>query len=124
MPALESFGMQPVADLATIVAIRATVATVGLSGELIDYIVDVVRATRENPSLSFGASPRAATMLAAASRAYAVLRGREFVIPDDVKAIAAPALRHRVVLAPGAEIEGLDSDTVIAQIMEAVPAPR
>jgi MoxR-like ATPase len=83
-----------------------------------------VRATRERPSIAFGASPRAATMLCTASRAYAALQGRDFVLPDDVKNLAVPALRHRIVLAPGAEIEGLTPDAVGRQILEQVPVPR
>ena len=97
---------------------------VRLSDDIVDYIVDLVRATREHPALQYGASPRAADMLATAARAFAALDGRDYVIPDDVKALAPPALRHRVVLAPGAEIEGLDADEIVAQILEQVPAPR
>ena len=124
MPKLTDFGIATVATLEDIVQIRAFVAKIRLSSDLVDYIVDVIRATRELPSLQFGASPRCATMLASSTRAYAALQGRDFAIPDDIKMLAAPALRHRVVLAPGAEIEGLDSDQVIAQILEQVPAPR
>jgi MoxR-like ATPase len=83
-----------------------------------------VRATREKPTLLFGASPRSANMLATAARAYAVLLGRDYVIPDDVKALAQPALRHRLVLAPGAEIEGVTVENVLGQILDQVPAPR
>jgi MoxR-like ATPase len=89
-----------------------------------EYIVDVVRSTREEPSLSYGASPRAANMLAVASRAVAVLEGRDFVIPDDAKRLARPLLGHRVVLAPDAEMEGLTSTEVLTRIVEQVPAPR
>src|SRR5438477_9343447 len=104
MPRLSDFQVQPVADLATIVAMRTAVAQIRVSDAIVDYIVDMIRATRERPSISYGASPRAATMLATASRAYAAMQGRDFVLPDDVKALAIPALRHRIVLAPGAEI--------------------
>jgi len=124
MPKLADFGIQPVADLATLVAARQLVATIKMSEQIVDYVVDLIRATRERPSLAFGASPRAATMLAMAARATAAIAGRDFVIPDDVKAIAVPGLRHRVVLAPGAEIEGLTTEIVIRQILEQVPAPR
>ena len=124
MPRLSELGIEPVADLGTIVAIRQFVRQIRVSEANVDYIVDLVRATRERPSLSFGASPRAATMIAMAARSYAALQGRDFVIPDDVKQLAVPALRHRVVLAPGAEIEGLSGDAVIRQILEQVPAPR
>ena len=124
MPNLEEFDIETVATLDDIKRIRAFVADIRLSRDLIDYIVDLIRATREHPSLQFGASPRSATMLASSARAYAALQGRDFAIPDDIKALAAPALRHRVVLAPGAEIEGSDSDMVIGQILEQVAAPR
>ena len=113
---LEDFGLQPVRrSRGTLRELREAVARVTLPDALIDYIVDLVRATREHASLEVGASPRAATMLAAAARAYAVLQGRDFVIPDDVKTLALPALRHRVVLSPCAEIEGLTADRIIAR---------
>jgi MoxR-like ATPase len=124
MPTLADFGVTPVATLTEITAIRQTVEGIHLSPDIVDYIVDIVRATREHPSLQFGASPRAANMLASAARAFAALNGRDYVIPDDVKFLAAPTLRHRLVLAPGAEIEGLDTDKVVAQILEQVSAPR
>jgi MoxR-like ATPase len=124
MPELASFGLEAVADAAALGAARRTIAALRLSDDLIDYIVDVVRATREHESLEFGASPRSANMIATASRAYAAMQGRDYVIPDDVKFIALPALRHRVVLAPGAEIEGLQADAVLQQILEQIPAPR
>ncbi len=103
---------------------RGVVAQIRLSDEMIDYIVALVRATRDRAALLVGASPRSANMLATAARAHAALAGRDFVIPDDVKALALPALRHRVVLAPGAEIEGMTTETVIRQVLEQVPAPR
>ena len=72
----------------------------------------------------FERAPRAANMLATAARAHAAILGRDYVIPDDVKRLAAPALRHRVVLAPGAEIEGQNADQIVSQIVEQVAAPR
>ena len=124
MPRLTDFQIRPVADLGTIVAMREAITQIRVSDAIIDYIVDLVRATRERPSISYGASPRAATMLTTASRAYAAMQARDYVLPDDVKALAIPALRHRIVLAPGAEIEGLTTEQVIRQIVEQVPAPR
>ena len=124
MPELATFGLEAVADAAALAVARRTIADLRLSGELIDYIVDIVRATREHESLEFGASPRSANMIATASRAYAAMQGRDYVIPDDVKFITLPALRHRVVLAPGAEIEGLQADAVLRQVLEQIPAPR
>jgi MoxR-like ATPase len=124
MPKIEEFGIEAVADLERLTAMRRIVQQVKLSDAILDYIVDLIRATRERSSLSFGASPRAATMLASAARAYAALNGRDFVLPDDVKTLAVPALRHRVVLSPGAEIEGLSAEAVVRQILEQVAAPR
>jgi len=124
MPRLSDFNIQPIADLGGLVAMRQAVQQVRTSDGILDYIVDLVRATRQRPSLAFGASPRAATMLTNATRAYAALRGRDYVLPDDVKELVIPALRHRVVLAPGAEIEGLSAEGVLRQLLEQVPAPR
>ena len=103
---------------------RKVAVGVRLSQEIVAYVVDLVRATRDHPSLQFGASPRAANMLATAARAYAAIEGRDYVIPDDVKFLSVPCLRHRLVLAPGAEIEGITVEHVIAQIIDQVPAPR
>jgi MoxR-like ATPase len=91
---------------------------------MIGYIVDLVRATREHTALSVGASPRAAGALAVATRAFAAMQGRDFAIPDDTKQLAIPALRHRVVLAPGAEIDGTTAAHVVSTLVDQVPAPR
>jgi MoxR-like ATPase len=119
-----AMGVAQVADAAWIRAAADTVAAVRLSDEIIDYVLDLVRATRETPDLQTGASPRGAAMLALAARARAILDGRDYAIPDDVKALALPALRHRVILSPGAEIEGRQVDQVVAGIVEQVEAPR
>jgi MoxR-like ATPase len=124
MPSVADFHIAPVADLAAIEDARATVRAVKLADDVADYVVDLVRATRGRPTIACGASPRAASMLASASRALAVLRGRDFVTPDDVKALAVPALRHRLVLAPGAEIEGLSAEAEVRHVVEEVAAPR
>ncbi len=124
MPKLDEFGIKPVADVKTLARIRETVTQIRLSDALIDYIVDVVRASREHSSLEVGASTRAANMLATAARSYAALQGRDFVIPDDVKSLALPALRHRLMLSPSAEIEGLTTDRILQEILDRTPAPR
>jgi MoxR-like ATPase len=100
------------------------VATVPMVDEVTDYVVNLIRATREAADLETGASPRAAAMLAGAARARAALDGRDYVIPDDVKALAPAVLRHRVALSPAAEIEGRPVETVIARLIDAVEAPR
>jgi MoxR-like ATPase len=124
MPQLAGFGLRVVADAAVLDAIRGAVERVTLTEQVIAYIVDLVRATREHASLQVGASPRAANMLAAASRAVAVLHGRDFVIPDDVKELVLPVLRHRVVPNASAEIEGLTADRILRQTVDRTSAPR
>jgi MoxR-like ATPase len=123
-PPIEAFGLARVASLADLVEMRRTVASIRLEEPVVDYVVDLVRATRGKPALLCGASPRAASMLATAARAQAAIQGRDFVIPDDVKALVLPVLRHRVVLAPGAEIEGLTADAAVARLLDEVEAPR
>jgi len=124
MPDLDAFGLAKVCDLAGLEEVRGVVRDVKMAPEVVDYVVDIVRATRERPSLHCGASPRAANMLASASRALAAVLGRDFVIPDDVKRLAAPTLAHRVVLSASAEIEGLDARSAVRQVVDAVQAPR
>jgi MoxR-like ATPase len=124
MPNLADFGLRAVADLDALREIREAVRAVTLTDQIIAYIVDLIRSTREHASLQVGASPRAANMLAAASRAFAVLQGRDFVIPDDVKALALPTLRHRVMPNAAAEIEGLTTDTILRQTLDRTGAPR
>ena len=119
-----AFGVEPVAGMAELDAVRSFVEGIRLGDDLVDYVVDLVRASREHPGLSFGASPRAANMLAAAARAYAALDGRDYVIPDDIKYLAPPCLRHRIVLSPGSEIEGLHADQIVAEIIEQNPVPK
>ena len=117
-------GIEAVADMPQLREVRQHVQGIRLADDLVDYVVDIVRATREHPGLAHGASPRAANMLASASRAYAVLAGRDYVIPDDIKQLAAPTLRHRLGLSPTAEIEELGADGIIAEITGRIPAPK
>ena len=124
MAELSAFDIEPVAEVDALEAVREFVKGIRLSDALVDYVVDLVRASREHPGLSFGASPRAATKLAAASRAAAALAGRDYVIPDDVKSLAKPMLRHRLVLSPAAEFEGLDADRIVAEIVDQTVVPK
>ena len=119
-----TFGVSAVVTPAELNEAVASVATVKVKEDIAGYIVDVVRATRQTPALETGASPRAAAAIAAAARARAALDGRDFVIPDDVKTLARPALRHRVILSPAAEIEGRSTDETLATIIDQTPAPR
>jgi len=124
MPRMESFGLARIADREFLAEAREQVAGLRLADEVMDYVVDLVRATREHPALRVGGSPRACNMLAAAARALAVLEGRDFVIPDDVKRLVRPVLRHRVIVSPAAEVEGRTAEQVIEQVVAQVPAPR
>ena len=103
---------------------QETVRQLHLSEEMVRYIVSLVRATRTHTHLLHGASPRSANMLATAARALAAIRGRPYVIPDDVKELFLPALRHRVVLTPAAHIEAIGPDDILRQVIASVPAPR
>jgi MoxR-like ATPase len=119
-----AMGVERVIDPASLEAALAAVAGVRLTDEIVGYVLDLVRATRETADLESGASPRSAAQLALAARARAALDGRDYAIPDDVKALALPALRHRVILSPAAEIDGRRADEVIAGLVEQAAAPR
>ena len=117
-------GVGLAADRAAVAAAAMAIRDIRLVPEIVGYVVGLVRATRETPDIETGASPRSAAMLATAARARAALQGRDYVIPDDVKALALPALRHRVILSPAAEIEGRQVDQIIQGLIERVEAPR
>ncbi|MDH3626793.1 MAG: MoxR family ATPase [Acidobacteriota bacterium] len=124
IPSLQELGLLQLVDSDWLAAARAFVAQRTLTDELVDYIVRLVRATREHAALQVGGSPRSANMLAIASRAMAVLDGRDFVIPDDVKQLFLPAMRHRVVLSASAEVEGHTPDSVLSTILVETEVPR
>ncbi|MEO1730878.1 MAG: MoxR family ATPase [Pseudomonadota bacterium] len=117
-------GVTAVADAATLAAATAALDQVTVAQEITNYVVRLIRATREHAELSVGASPRAAVVLANAARARAALDGRAYAIPDDVKALAVPVLRHRLTLSPAAEIEGRDIEALVAELVESTEAPR
>jgi MoxR-like ATPase len=121
---LRAAGVRPVAGPADLATARDAVAKTTVSPEITGYVVDLCRATRESPSLTLGVSPRGATALLSTARAWAWLTGRDYVIPDDVKALALPTLRHRAQLRPEAEMEGVTADAVIDAILARVPVPR
>jgi len=120
------------AEPGQVLAARAQIAAIHLDPRLADYIVDLVRATREPaaiglgalaPMIAYGASPRASIALAQTSRARAYLGGRDFVTPEDIQDLAPDVMRHRIVLTFDAEAEGLDTDGVVRQVLGAVPVP-
>jgi MoxR-like ATPase len=117
-------GVRAVAGPAQVRAAATGVRGVSVSAEVTGYIVDIARATRVSPSLSLGVSPRGATALLRTSRAWAWLQGRSFVTPDDVKALAAATLAHRLGLRPEAELEGVAVTAVLASALDSVTVPR
>jgi MoxR-like ATPase len=124
MTDLAAFGMKPVASVADVMAARATLAGVVVDAGVVGYTAQIVRATREHPSVLLGASPRAGVSLLVASKAFAMLAGRDFVTPDDVKAMSARCLRHRIIVRPEVEIEGLGTDAVLSDVLDKVAVPR
>jgi MoxR-like ATPase len=115
--------LQAVAKAGDVVKMIDIAAQVHVADALKAYIVDVLNATRGHRETQLGASPRAGIMLMRASRALAAAEGREFVTPDDVKALAAPVLAHRLILTPEAQLGGVDTDEVVADVLEEVPVP-
>jgi MoxR-like ATPase len=123
--------IEAVADAESLARCREIVAGVHVESVVLDYVVDLVQATRDPSAagldvgrfIEYGASPRASLAIAAGAKAHAVLQGRAFVTPDDVKAVAVPCLRHRVLLTYEAEAEGQDVDSVIAGILHHLPTP-
>jgi len=122
--ALDALGIQAVAGGALIESCRQAVRRVEVQDDVAAYILDIVRGTRETAYLSLGGSPRASAILLAACKAVAALRGRSFVTPDDAKEMARPTLRHRVLLQPEAELDGLTPDLAIDTVVSAIPVPR
>jgi len=119
----ESFGIEPVVDGDGLRRLRRVVREVHVEPSVRDYITRIVRATREHPSFTLGASPRAGVGLFLAARARAVLEGRDFSVPDDVKSIAPAVLRHRVILTPEMEVEGRGVDLHLDHLLDSVEAP-
>ena len=120
--ALEAVG--PVLSADQLATLRGQVHQVHVEDKLFDYIAQVVLATRANKSLYLGASPRASVALLNGAKALATLRGRDFITPEDVQELAAPVLRHRILLTPEREMEGGTADEVIAQLVQKIEVPR
>jgi MoxR-like ATPase len=107
-----------------VVALQAAAAAIRVEGSVREYAVRIARATRERGDVSIGSGPRGAIAMIRAARAEALLAGREYVVPDDVKQMALPALRHRILLSPEAELEGQTPDSVVTAVLDEVEAPR
>jgi len=121
---LASAGLSPIADVATVMDLREQVQAIKVDDSVADYLVAVCRASRTMPEVQYGASVRGALGLMHASKAAAAFTGRDYVTPDDVKAVAAPVLRHRIILKPEAELDGLHADDAVQRILATVPVPR
>lgn len=123
-------GQQPVQEINAVLsaeqiqAFRLAVQNIHVEQNLIRYIAQIIHETRNNPSLFLGASPRASVAVLNSAKSYAALHGRDFVTPEDIKYVALPVLRHRVVLTPDKEMEGITSDEVVKQIINKVEIPR
>ncbi len=121
---LQTEDPEPALDIEAFLQIRQDIQKITLSDSLYDYIMQMVRKTRDTDAIIHGASTRAGIAIANVSKAWAYLAGRGYVTPDDVKVVARPALRHRIILAPHMEMEGATNDQIIQDIVGAVPVPR
>lgn len=121
---LENENINGVCNPEDIKRCREEIKGVRVSDEIINYITSIIRATRNSPSLILGASPRASIALLLTSKTYAAIQGRSYVIPEDVKDLALPVLRHRIILKPEAGIDGLGNDDVVSSILSKVEVPR
>jgi MoxR-like ATPase len=124
LPHPAEMGIAAVAGSGVLDAAVQAVRGVTMAESVLDYVVRLIRSTRDSPDLSCGASPRAAVLLAGAARARAALDGRDYAVPDDVKSLAVAVLRHRLLLSPAAEIEGKQVEALVAQLVEQTEAPR
>ena len=121
---LDDVGINAVATKADLEGIRKEILGIKVDEAILDYIIEIARSSREDDDLLLGASPRAAITLLLTSKTLAACRGRDFVVPDDIQELAYPTLRHRLLLRPEAEIEGIRPDEVIARIVDKIPVPR
>ncbi len=116
--------LKPIAAVSEVLEARQQVRSLEVSEALLDYLMALIQRTRQHPDLALGASPRSAVAWLQASKANAWLSGRDYVTPDDVKAIAPPLLRHRLIMRPEAQLDGLKIDSVIGSLLGQVPVPR
>ncbi|MGI5816803.1 MAG: AAA family ATPase [Armatimonadota bacterium] len=121
---LAGAGIEPVVEDGQLRRCRAEIGSVRVEDDLFGYISSITRATRDSPNVMLGCSPRASVMLLLTARVLAALRGRDYLIPDDVKEMAAPTLRHRMILRPEADIEGVSADDIVTGVLAAIEVPR
>lgn len=121
---LDSDAIHPVLTASDIVTMQNALQSITIKEELVSYVVDLIRTSRETDSIQVGAGPRATQALLLSSRAYAAIQGRDFVTPDDIHEMTRPVLSHRIVLRPEYEIEGVTTDEAIRKLLESVAVPR
>ena len=121
---LDRAGLQPMVRSSDLPALRDEIRSVTVEDGILAYITQIAAATRRSPDLMLGGSPRASIASLLTAKTFAALRGRAYVTPDDIKQVILPVYRHRIILRPEAEIEGLNADTVLRRIVAGVPAPR
>ncbi|NDV95672.1 MoxR family ATPase [Dysgonomonas sp. 521] len=117
-------GIRPVLTAEKLNSLRKAVEKVLVEHQLLEYIAQIVAATRQSPWITLGASPRASLAILNASKAMAAIRGRDFITPDDIKEVAVPVLRHRILLTPEKEMDGTSADTIICQLIDKAEVPR
>jgi MoxR-like ATPase len=122
--ATERAELDQVTDAAELITMRRSLEQVEVAPDLLDYVVAIMRATRGHPQIQVGASPRGALALVQLARGQAVLRARDYVVPDDIKSVAVPALAHRITLRPELWVRQVSSDDVVARLLTTVPTPR
>ncbi|NJN17913.1 MAG: AAA domain-containing protein [Oscillochloris sp.] len=121
---LDAAGLEPVVTIEELTACRAEIAAVQVETGILNYITTIMRETRNSPDLALGASTRAGIALLLSAKAYAATLGRGYVAPDDIKMLVRPTLRHRIILRPEAEIEGLTADNALGRVLARVEVPR
>jgi MoxR-like ATPase len=122
--ATESVTLQPVTDAEGLLAMREALERVEISGDLLDYVIAIVTATRKDPQIQVGASPRGGLALVQLARGQALLHQRDYVVPDDIKQVAVPALAHRITLRPELWVRQVSADDVVARLLTGVPTPK
>jgi MoxR-like ATPase len=122
--ATENVTLAPVTDAQGLLAMREALERVEISGDLLDYVIAIVTATRKDPQIQVGASPRGGLALVQLARGQALLHQRDYVVPDDIKQVAVPALAHRITLRPELWVRQVSADDVIARLLNGVPTPK
>ena len=121
---LEQAGLQPVMEPEHWPTVQAEIAGVKVQEDVLNYIAGIIRATRQSRAIALGASPRAGIALLMSAKALSAIAGKAYITPDEVQALAAPVLRHRLILTPESEIEGFSVENVIAEVVGQIPVPR